>query len=52
MHFLQVSADTMSTVDTVVPRSALTWVIKGEASLPLSTTHRLNTPDVAEQFLG
>ncbi len=43
------------TIATMVPRAAFTWVtrrLKGEVSLPLITTNRINTPQVAEQVLA
>ncbi|MGW3970985.1 FAD-dependent oxidoreductase [Streptomyces ardesiacus] len=43
------------TVATSVPRGAYTWVTKrlmGEVSVPLVTTNRINTPEVAEQLLA
>jgi 2,4-dienoyl-CoA reductase (NADPH2) len=43
------------TIGTMVPRGAFTWVtqkLKGEVSLPLCTTNRINTPEVAEDILG
>jgi len=42
------------TIATMVPRAAFTWVtrkLKPEVSLPLITTNRINTPEVAEQVL-
>ena len=42
------------TIATMVPRAAFSWVtarLKGEVSLPLVTTNRINTPAVAEQVL-
>lgn len=42
------------TIATSVPRAAFTWItkrMKGEVSLPLITTNRINTPEVAEQVL-
>ena len=42
------------TIATSVPRAAFAWVtkmLKGEVSLPLITTNRINTPEVAEQLL-
>lgn len=42
------------TIATSVPRAAFAWVtklLKGEVSLPLITTNRINTPDVAERLL-
>ncbi|MCC2607297.1 oxidoreductase [Planctobacterium marinum] len=43
------------TISTSVPRAAFTWVterLKGEVSIPLITTNRINTPEVAEQILA
>ncbi|MFN8010996.1 MAG: NADPH-dependent 2,4-dienoyl-CoA reductase [Holophagaceae bacterium] len=43
------------TIATVVPRGAFTWVtrrMKGEVSIPLVTTNRINTPEVAEAILA
>lgn len=43
------------TIVTSVPRAAFAWVtarMKQELSLPLITTNRINTPDVAEQILA
>ncbi|UXI67335.1 NADPH-dependent 2,4-dienoyl-CoA reductase [Tahibacter amnicola] len=43
------------TIVTSVPRGAFTWVtrkLKGEVSLPLITTNRINMPDVAERILA
>ncbi len=43
------------TIATKVPRAAFTKVtskLKGEVSIPLCTTNRLNTPEVAEQVLA
>jgi 2,4-dienoyl-CoA reductase-like NADH-dependent reductase (Old Yellow Enzyme family) len=37
------------TIATMVPRGAFTWVtarMKGEVSIPLCTTNRINTPEV------
>ncbi|NVJ65877.1 MAG: NADPH-dependent 2,4-dienoyl-CoA reductase [Gammaproteobacteria bacterium] len=42
------------TIATSVPRGAFTWVTKklrGEVSIPLVTSNRINTPEVAEQIL-
>lgn len=42
------------TIATSVPRAAFAWVtklLKGEVSLPLIATNRINTPDVAERLL-
>ncbi|NVJ59248.1 MAG: NADPH-dependent 2,4-dienoyl-CoA reductase [Gammaproteobacteria bacterium] len=42
------------TISTSVPRAAFTWVtkkMKQELSIPLITTNRINTPDVAESIL-
>lgn len=43
------------TIATMVPRAAFTWItqkLKGEVSVPLITTNRINTPEVAEQVLA
>jgi 2,4-dienoyl-CoA reductase (NADPH2) len=43
------------TIATSVPRAAFTWVtkkLKGEVSIPLITTNRINTPEVAEKVLA
>ncbi|MGE7138460.1 FAD-dependent oxidoreductase [Luteibacter sp. NPDC031894] len=43
------------TIVTSVPRGAFSWVtrrMKGEVSIPLVTTNRINMPDVAEQILA
>ncbi|MCW8833417.1 MAG: NADPH-dependent 2,4-dienoyl-CoA reductase, partial [Colwellia sp.] len=43
------------TIVTSVPRAAFTWVterMKKEVSIPLVTTNRINTPEVAEQVLA
>ncbi|GAC1624780.1 MAG: NADPH-dependent 2,4-dienoyl-CoA reductase [Nevskia sp.] len=43
------------TIATSVPRGAFAWVtrkMKGEVSIPLVTTNRINTPEVAEQLLA
>ena len=43
------------TIATVVPRAAFTWVtgkLKGEVSIPLVTSNRINTPEVAESVLA
>lgn len=42
------------TIATKVPRAAFTWVtekMKKEISIPLVTTNRINTPEVAEDIL-
>lgn len=42
------------TIQTSVPRAAFTWITKrlrGEVSLPLVTSNRINMPDVAEAVL-
>ncbi len=42
------------TIQTSVPRGAFTWVTKKmreQVSIPLITTNRINTPDVAESIL-
>jgi 2,4-dienoyl-CoA reductase (NADPH2) len=43
------------TIATSVPRAAFAWVtkkLKGEVGIPLCTTNRINTPEVAEQVLA
>ncbi|MGW4160107.1 FAD-dependent oxidoreductase [Streptomyces sp. NPDC004788] len=43
------------TIATSVPRGAYTWVTKrlmGAVSVPLVTSNRINTPEVAEQILA
>ncbi|POH58096.1 FAD-dependent oxidoreductase [Arthrobacter glacialis] len=43
------------TIATSVPRAGYAWVTKkvmGSVSIPLITTNRINTPDVAEQLLA
>jgi 2,4-dienoyl-CoA reductase (NADPH2) len=43
------------TIATSVPRAAFTWVtykLKGEVSIPLCTSNRINMPDVAERVLS
>ncbi len=43
------------TIATSVPRAAFAWVtkkMKGEVAIPLVTTNRINTPEVAEQLLA
>src|SRR5688572_27762456 len=43
------------TIATSVPRAAFAWVtrkLKGEVSIPLVTSNRINTPEVAEQLLA
>ena len=43
------------TIATSVPRRAFTWVTKklmGEVSIPLVTSNRINTPEVAEAVLA
>jgi 2,4-dienoyl-CoA reductase (NADPH2) len=43
------------TIVTSVPRAAFTWVterMKKEVSVPLITTNRINTPEVAEEVLS
>ena len=43
------------TIATMVPRAAFSWVtrrMKGEVSIPLITSNRINTPEVAEQVLA
>ena len=43
------------TIATSVPRAAFTWIterMKKEVSVPLVTTNRINTPEVAEDILS
>jgi 2,4-dienoyl-CoA reductase (NADPH2) len=43
------------TIATKVPRAAFAWVtqqLMGKVGIPLITTNRINTPDVAEQLLS
>ena len=43
------------TIGTMVPRAAFTWVtrkMKGEVSIPLITTNRINDPKVAEDIIS
>jgi 2,4-dienoyl-CoA reductase (NADPH2) len=43
------------TIATMVPRAAFTWVtsrLRGEVGVPLITTNRINTPEVAEAVLA
>ncbi|MBA3996195.1 MAG: NADPH-dependent 2,4-dienoyl-CoA reductase [Candidatus Accumulibacter sp.] len=43
------------TIATMVPRAAFTWVTKrlmGEVRIPLITTNRINTPQVAEDVIA
>jgi len=43
------------TIATSVPRAAFTWItqrMKKEVSVPLVTTNRINTPEVAEKVLA
>jgi len=43
------------TIVTSVPRAAFTWIterMKKEVSIPLVTTNRINTPEVAEEILA
>lgn len=43
------------TIATMVPRGAFTWVtkkLKGSVGIPLCTTNRINSPDVAESVLA
>ncbi|MCE3285608.1 MAG: 2,4-dienoyl-CoA reductase [Steroidobacteraceae bacterium] len=43
------------TIATSVPRAAFAWVtrkLKGQVAIPLCTTNRINTPDVAERLLA
>ncbi len=42
------------TIATMVPRASFTWVtgrLKGEVAIPLITTNRINTPEVADQVI-
>ena len=42
------------TIATMVPRAAFSWVTKrmmGEVNVPLITTNRINTPEIAEKIL-
>jgi 2,4-dienoyl-CoA reductase (NADPH2) len=43
------------TIATSVPRAAFAWVtrkLRGEVEIPLCTTNRINTPEVAERILA
>ncbi|WJG08576.1 NADPH-dependent 2,4-dienoyl-CoA reductase [Aliiglaciecola sp. LCG003] len=43
------------TISTSVPRAAFTWItkrMKSEVQIPLITTNRINTPEVAENVLA
>ena len=43
------------TIATMVPRGGFSWVTKrlmGEVNIPLITTNRINTPEIAEQILA
>jgi 2,4-dienoyl-CoA reductase (NADPH2) len=43
------------TIATMVPRAGFAWVtqrLKGEVKIPLITTNRINTPEVAEEVLA
>ncbi len=43
------------TIATKVPRAAFTWVtekLKGEVKIPLITSNRINTPEMAEHVLA
>ncbi|WP_291994852.1 NADPH-dependent 2,4-dienoyl-CoA reductase [Candidatus Accumulibacter sp. ACC003] len=43
------------TIATMVPRAAFAWVtrrLKGSVNIPLITTNRINTPEVAEDVLA
>ena len=43
------------TIATSVPRAAFTWItqrMKSEVAIPLITTNRINTPEVAERVLA
>ena len=42
------------TIATMVPRAAFSWItgrLKQEVSIPVSSSNRINTPEVAEQIL-
>jgi len=43
------------TIGTMVPRGAFTWIterMKGELTVPLIATNRINTPEIAEAILA
>ena len=43
------------TIATMVPRGGFSWVTKkmmGEVSIPLITTNRINTPEIAEKIIA
>jgi 2,4-dienoyl-CoA reductase (NADPH2) len=43
------------TIGTMVPRGAFTWIterMKGELTVPLIATNRINTPEIAEKILA
>ncbi|WP_299077535.1 NADPH-dependent 2,4-dienoyl-CoA reductase [uncultured Paraglaciecola sp.] len=43
------------TIGTMVPRGAFSWIterMKGEVSVPLIATNRINTPEIAENILA
>lgn len=43
------------TIATMVPRAGFTWVtgrLKGEVGIPLITTNRINTPEVADSVIA
>lgn len=43
------------TISTAVPRGGFSWITKrlmGEVDIPLITTNRINTPEIAEQILA
>ena len=45
----------MPTIATMVPRGGFAWVTKklmGKVKIPLITTNRINTPEVAEEILA
>lgn len=45
----------MPTIAAMVPRAAFTWVtarLRGLVSIPLVTSNRINTPEVAEEVLA
>jgi 2,4-dienoyl-CoA reductase (NADPH2) len=44
----------VSTIGTIVPQGGFAWVTKrmmGEVTIPLITTNRINTPEIAESIL-
>jgi 2,4-dienoyl-CoA reductase (NADPH2) len=45
----------LPTIGTMVPRGAFSWIterMKGELSVPLIATNRINTPEIAEKILA